>query len=194
VNSSFESARTLKKGEVEFTGHYSSYSYNSSGYDEEEASSGKLNDNLGFKVGFGISERVDVKLRYENIIPVDQEGANVQYLSLSPKVNIVKGVFAGSLGMGGYFADGESYLFLGPRFHLSKALANNQIEPAFTAKADIFPEDGTILVGINLGFALSSDLNKWALRPEFGWMTDIDATEVSYTTFGIGASIILGGK
>ena len=61
VNTSFERAATLGKGNFEAGGSFSHYT----GFSEGESSS--LHDNLGLRAGYGISDKVDLKIRYERI-------------------------------------------------------------------------------------------------------------------------------
>jgi hypothetical protein len=55
VNTSMESARMLGTGNVEVTGSFSSYSLSSDG------ESVGINDNIGLRVGYGLSDKVDLK-------------------------------------------------------------------------------------------------------------------------------------
>ena len=56
LNTSFESAKMLDKGEVEFMGSYAHYSFASDG--ENEAT----NNNVSARIGIGISKLISAKL------------------------------------------------------------------------------------------------------------------------------------
>lgn len=55
ITNHYERAATLKKGNVELAGNFTSYSV--AGVDESES----VNNNFGFRAGYGISDKVDIK-------------------------------------------------------------------------------------------------------------------------------------
>jgi hypothetical protein len=189
VNSSFEGARTLKKGQTEVAGNYSSYSATSEGDNIE------TNKNFGLRLGFGLGPRTDLRIRYERIAPVDTEGEGigVNYLAITPKYSFVNDKISGSFTLGTYSAQGDIYLFLSPKMIFSYPV-KNKFEPTFAIKTDIFPFDQAFFLGMNLGFGISSDLDKWAIRPELGYMKDLQDFSYSYLTWGVGLTVNFGNK
>src|SRR3954469_22706436 len=79
VSSQFENASTLKKGGVEVEGQYSAYLV---------SAEGTVNKNFGVKIGYGLTDKFDLKLRYENLAPVMDEGdgQKTNYFSVIPKI------------------------------------------------------------------------------------------------------------
>ncbi|MBK8969617.1 MAG: hypothetical protein IPM36_23740 [Lewinellaceae bacterium] len=187
INSSFESARMLGKGNAEAMGHYSHYLVNAEG--ESEA----VNNNFGLRLGYGISDRFDLKMRYIRLLPKEEGASGVNYLDLAPKVAIVPGIFAGTMPIGLYFAEDETQWVFSPKL-LYTYPANNMFEATLAAKADIFPDDdGEVYLGFNLGFGMSQNLDRWAIRPELGFMVNPGESGTIWS-FGIGFNAVLPGR
>ena len=76
INSTFESARLLKVGEAEYQGHYSGYYFLGTDYN-----SGISNCNFGLSVSAGVTERYNIRFRYErlNIVPYNYRIGSSQY-------------------------------------------------------------------------------------------------------------------
>ncbi len=167
VNTCFESTRILSKGQMECMGSYTAYFINSS--DESE----NVNNNLGLRIGYGFSDKFDLKLRYEHLIPaLDDDDININYFALSPRFSLKKDRITAALDLGKYFSSAEneeteSTTVISPRFAFGNS-TGKKFDFTLTTKLDIFPEekeDNTFL-GINFGCGLSSDLDKWAFVPK----------------------------
>lgn len=194
VNSSFESAKTLGKGNAELAGNYSSYSVRGENY-EGEKESAKINNNFGFRIGYGVGEKVDLKFRYERLIPIDKESkdevSGVNYIAFTPKFAIYKNYIAGftDVGMYSYRANDGSYsdkvFFVSPRMAFTYP-SGKYFDLTFSPKLDYYFSEGTSFDwGVNLGCGLSSNLDKWAIRPEIGIMKSFEDKTVSYVTGGV---------
>jgi hypothetical protein len=189
INSTFESAKLLEKGTIEVQGSASAY------YEFEEENVLNINNNFGFAVGYGVSDQFNMKLRYERINSdysfmfqnnqIDiKELAN--YFELSNKISLKKDKIALSIPIGIYQLSEESGLgnnifgILDPRLFLtfskSKTFEFNVIPKVHISLGD----EITFMPGINVGLGLSSDLSKWAIRPEIGFD--------GYLTVGVGAN------
>lgn len=194
VNLTYDSAKTLEKGQFELQGAYSRYSYETDTL---------LNQNYGFSVGYGISDNYTMKFRYEFISPTisfqsifedeEFEGLNsISYFELDNKISFVDGVLSLSLPMGAYFYNNTD---LGSENSISMGLGWFSFDPrlylTFFRKSDIFELSvipkihillgqfgGAAIPGIGLGLGFSSDLDKWAIRPEIGYD--------GYLSFGVG--------
>jgi hypothetical protein len=184
INSTFEGARTLKEGQVELGGNISTYSIS------EDKESTTVNQNFGFRTGIGITDRFTIRGRYERLMlsyPDEETGIDaVNYFDIGIKYAFAPEVFSGALTLSRYWANGESFEFIGPKLIVSAPI-NNKIEPTFALKGDFcLKKDSEInLIGINIGVGFSSDLDKWAIRPEFGFMKQFNNTG-SYMTWGVG--------
>src|SRR4051812_6419016 len=105
VNSAYEKAGTLRKGNVEFSGHVTNYAakqYGRVDYIERQ---------VGLRAGYGITDRFDLKLRYENMnfstnYNGQLRGAN--YLSIVPKIALVPGELSLIIPFSNYYCTGKS--------------------------------------------------------------------------------------
>jgi len=194
VNSAFESARTLEKGEFEFMGNYSSYYLRGEDENDEKVTE-KVNNDYGFRFGFGISNKMDLKLRYERLLPVLQEDKDelngLNYFAIAPRYGFIKDKLTGGLDVGVYTytykEDGSSdqSFFLSPKFMYTYPV-NEKFDLTLYTKLDIFLSDGFTLWGLTANCGISSDLSKWALRPEIGMMLDVSDSSNIYFTWGAG--------
>jgi hypothetical protein len=190
VSTNYESARSLKKNNIEATGSFTS---NSGGIDGE---SDPYNRNFGFRVGYGITDKFDAKLGYERCIPVWGEEADnlpsVNFFSLSPKYTFIDNVFAVKLPINLYsFKDGESemYFAINPTL-LGTLPVSDKFEVGLSTAYQIifYEEEALDFLSFALGFGISSDLNRWALRPEIGYQFDPEDSDISFFNFGLGFS------
>lgn len=187
INTTYESARMLGKGEIEVTGNYSHYSASSEG--ESDA----VNNNFGVRLGYGINNKINLKLRYEGLISTYEDADMVNYLDIAPKFQIIEGKIAATLPLGLYFTGDDSKFVISPKFMFTYP-ANDKFEVTLATKADIFPEDeSNVYLGFNLGLGISSDLNRWAIRPEAGLMIDPNESGV-YWAFGVGIVGVISGR
>ncbi len=192
VNTSFESARTLSKGQIECMGNYSAYYYNTSSDGTEN-----INNNFGLRIGYGFTDKFDLKLRYEHLNPAQESNdinININYFSISPRFSLKKDRIAGALGLGKYFysTNNESSVsstVISPRIAFGNS-SGKTFDITLTTKLDIFPDDHETLWGVNVGCGFSSDLDKWAIRPEIGVMKDLSDFGY-YTLFNVGVAFIL---
>gem|GEM_PF-1288566 len=178
VNTVYESARMPDKGEVELAGNYSEYLpvwVDTIYFDEP------VNRNYGGSVAFGLSENLSMKLRYERInidniqfwdIKIEEEGeslAVVDYFEIGGKLSLLKDHIAMSLPIGIYYNEGNTMTTLNPRLFFT--LGGDKFELSLIPKGTIFfgEDDIAIIPGATLGLGFSSNLNKWAIRPEVGF-------------------------
>lgn len=184
INTTFESARMLQKGELEVAGHYTHYTFSNDG--ESEA----VNNNLGIRAGYGFSEKFNLKARYEWLAPTDENGEGLNYIDIAPKFQILPKYIAGTLPLGLYFDEGETEFVMSPKLIFTYP-ANDYFEVTLATKADIFPEDeADVYLGVNLGLGLSTNLNRWAVRPEIGWMIDPDEDGTAWA-YGVSIMTVL---
>jgi len=185
VNSTFDSARMLQKDLVQVRGSFSGYNY--SAHDETDPS----NNNYGFGIGYGISDKFTLKSRYEFITFPDNSEDFYHYFDIAPKFAIVHNKLAFQLPFGVYTADGnEPAYVISPQLLATYPIRLSSSEMTVGLKTDIQldGEDIDIPIGINLGLGFGRDLNRWAIRPEIGWMFNTSEKESSFT-YGIGFNL-----
>lgn len=193
VNQHYEKAATLGKGNIEASGSISGY----------VADDAPLNRNYGFRVGYGVSDKVDVKLRYEKRIPFDSGKLHTDYVSIIPKFSIHTNKVALLAPLSRYQTrhrfDGKtldevSYSFA-PQVIRTYTNARNNFDFSIMAKADFLfhnlAEDEFFL-GFNMGAGISTNLDKWALRPEVGYQ--IKPFQGNYAwSYGVGLQLTFPG-
>ncbi len=182
VNLNYESARMMKKGEVEVQGSYSQY------FEGAE----KISSNVGGRIGFGINENYNLKMRVEIIaLPQSVNASEVDpdlsflYFELDNKISLTKNL-ALSLPLCHYsLGDGMGYSVFDPRLYITMR-SNDVFEFTVIPKCHFFLDAGSPpMPAISVGMGFSSDLNKWAIRPEIGYDVFFSA--------GVGLSFYLGG-
>jgi hypothetical protein len=150
-------ARNLAKGTSEIGAGYQYYRYSGDNF------SGKVSENLVARVGFGLSDRTDIYLRYERIEPSD----GINYVSLTPKFSFANNEWAVIIPVGIVFSDHNSTGIFSPGLLYTKRKGAG-FESTFMVGTNIFTEDPDFLLDFTLGFGLSNDLDRWAVRPEAG--------------------------
>ena len=204
VHSTYEKASTLGKGGVELAGHYTHYSAGS------EGTSQGVNNNIGFRAGLGLTNNVDLKVRYEKLIPVEkpQNGTfNANYFSVIPKFGINLGKLAVFVPLslyhfsasenGGMSTSSNSYS-VAPHIIGTFTAKSNQVDFSPSANLEYIVNSGEgsendFLIGFNIGAGFSSDLRKWAIRPELGYLFKPGESGHIWN-FGVGLQVLLPAK
>jgi opacity protein-like surface antigen len=172
----YESARMLPKGGAEVKTALTHVR------ERYEGEGDKLNNGFGLGLGYGVTDRVNLKVRYERI---SVEGS-LNYFAFGPKIALKPNKVALLVPFGAYFEDGESEWGMHPAVLFTNS-KNNKVETTLGLRADVFfEEDADLLLGLNLGFGLSQDLNRWAIRPDIG-LTFNPGEKGFFWTLGAGA-------
>jgi hypothetical protein len=181
VFSEIQSARTVGKDNVEITP-----SYSSSGY----ANGGLGFNHLGFQFAYGISNNIDIRFRYEFIW---SKGENFEFQMMSiigvgPKINLLKDKISFYIPIGRGLGKMTRYTWeIQPTFLFTLPIVKDKVEVTLSPKYLVF----TNSFAVNLGFSLSSNLSKWAIRPEYGMLFYPDGSGF-YSQFSLGYSITFG--
>lgn len=204
VNLTYESARMLDEGQIELQGSYSRYYV----LNDEEVETANLNNNFGFAAGYGVSDKYTMKIRFEhmdmtpdfNTIFGDDDGENddiwndlekMNFFEINNRIRLKEDVLAISVPVGFYFytsfdtenPSGFGYFSIDPRLYLTLFGSSDIFELTVSPKIHVLVAGfGGIAAypGISLGVGLSSDLNRWAIRPEIAYDR--------FLSFGVGAS------
>lgn len=191
VNLTFDHARMLKKKEMKVQASYSSYYGPDFNVFSDDHKSGMLHytNNYGLTAGYGLSEKVNLGLRYENMEirqqnieifdeVIEMQDATVHYLEFGGKVRLVEDYLALRIPFGIYFMEGESISMLDPGLYYNYRPGDN-FEFTVSTKAHIMIADGVgFTPGFSMGLGISNNLNRWAFRPEIGYD--------GYLSFGFG--------
>lgn len=201
VTNQYEKAGTLGKGNLELMGAFTTHTVTVDG------ESNSTNDNYGFRAGYGISDHVDVKLRYERLVPTyreDGDPTGIDYISVVPKVAIVPRKFAVLLPISRYtYTDefeGQKERYninsIAPQLLYTATTPKNKFDFTLGAKGDYtFSSDNgehesDFFVGATMGAGFSSNLDKWAIRPEVGILFK-PGESGNYWSYGVAAQFVL---
>jgi hypothetical protein len=200
VMSRYDSARTIGKGKMELSGGYSRYEPRA----DESRFQADSYASIGGRFGYGISEQVDGKLRFEHLLIDEEIGVDINYLELSGKIRLTDITspvqFATTQSLDGYFVDTPD----GPtQMAVSYSLVNTisyQADQVFEAALstqlryflDLDPELFDLDFG-NVDFSVYENLNRVLLEAgldvelNLGFSTDFDRWAVRpFAGMGIG--------
>ena len=159
----------LEEGEVQVMGGFARYSEGAPG------PANTTNDNYTLRITAGISPRTNLKIGYTRMAASTSNlfeystGEDVNYFEIDPKISLKADRIAFSPAVGLYIQDGGVAPVLSPKFYFTIP-ASDHFEVTFAPKADIYGLGG-FAIGVTCGLGISSDLDKWAVRPEIGYMT-----------------------
>jgi hypothetical protein len=167
-----QGARLAGKGRVEVTGSFSSVSFSESG------DSGELQREYTAQMAVGAGEKLDWRFRYTRIGPPgDGSEGSINVFGAGPKFGLNKDRVAVALPVG--FAVGEG-IDVGDTFQIHPTVfftlpASDNFELNLAGKVLLSVKGGSAGVAANLGLGISSNLERWALRPEFGVLKYTDS-------------------
>jgi hypothetical protein len=178
INNQFEKAGTLKKGNMEMAGNITAYS--AAPYTE----SGKMSlkntiTNIGARFGIGLTDKTDIKFRYEHMVHSNVDGiTRMNYFSVTPKFALNTNEFSLLVPFSVYsykndywdYEAGGITTSIAPQILYSFTSPKNKSDLTIGMKGDLLFGDGAgiFLFGSSIGAGFSSNLSKWAIRPEVG--------------------------
>lgn len=188
VFSDLQSARTMPPGQVEVTPHATTTSFDDD--DERE----HVQNHFGLQVAVGVSDRVELRGRYERIL-IDSSGetdsAGLNVVGFGPKVSLIRDRLALHVPVGFAFGGGaESTQSWAMQPTLLASLpAGSFVEINTSARANLpFSDDDTFRgFGFNLGLGLGPRGGRWSIRPEAGILFAKD--DVRYLQASLGVSL-----
>lgn len=183
VFSDLQSARLLPKGGIEVTAQGTSTWF--SDPDESE----HVQNHLGAQVGLGLSDRVELRTRYERLL-VGDDGGSANLVALGPKIGLVRDRLALHVPLALAFAgDSESVAWatqpsLIATFPVSDAI---ELNPSVKYTIPIDDADGFRGLALNLGLGLGRRDAVLVFRPEAGVMFARD--DVRYYQASVAVSL-----
>lgn len=199
LNNHYEKAGTLKKGNVELSGHLTRYDVHHYGRQE------RSHDNYGFRAGIGLTERFDLKLRYEKMQftkNFDHRITRADYFSLVPKFALVPERLSFLVPVSTFRVQSKSdnYRYINrvssiaPQLIYTYTNSRKTFDISFASKVDYLFEvdddsESNTFFGMTLGAGFSTDLSKWAIRPEIGLSTEL--ADAKFFSYGVGFQWIL---
>lgn len=190
-SSVFQGAKSVGKGNGEFTLQYSNIGFAYDGNSE------KYFDNLAFLVGLGVTNLTEIRVRYDRL-GYFSEGMEygLNTLMVGPKFSSESGIFAIYLPVGFAFSEGSGNSWMtNPTLLFSFALGEKlslNFNPNYAFSFEEGNGIGDGLLGLPIGFGINLGEN-WVLRPEGGIIFEL-GYEGNFYTFGLGISGKLGKK
>lgn len=186
-SSDLQSARMAGKGSVEVTPEYSSIQFAEQERPLEKGGVQKSTGTLkGIQVAYGLSEKLDLRVRAEHF---EFRNISIYVFSVGTKISLIKDRVALYLPI--WFVDLKPAAFQ-PTILLTFPVVKNKIEFNPSVKNIIslggYDPNSTILVGLNAGLGISTNLSKWALRPEYSLVYDVKE-RAQFKSFSIGLSL-----
>lgn len=184
VFSDLQSARTVGQGKVELTPGVSQH------YIVDSDNSEDIQQNLGLQFAYGLTPRLDFRMRYE-YIRNDFGSSGARVVGLGLKYGILPDILAIYVPVGGIInPDFEERFFqTQPTLLLTLPLVADKLELNTAAKSIIYLEDGdNSNVAWNVGLGLSTNLKKWAIRPEYGRLYELGSPSAPFSHFSLGFS------
>lgn len=165
IFSELQSARTVGKGNIELTPHFSSTDF------YEQLAPNGVQNHLGLQVANGLSDRLDLRTRYEFVWPKGfdlSSGTNV--VSLGLKYGLAPDRVAIYLPVGRALGEGSSQSWeIQPTLLFTQPIIPRELELTFAPKyVAVLCESCADLYAINLGLSVGSDVRRWSIRPEYG--------------------------
>lgn len=192
VNSVYDTARLLDKKESRIGINYSRY-YGSDFdlTDENDESFKNLNNNYGFSFGYGISDNFNLSFRYEylkikyEIEIFDMSFDNfLNYFEIGCKIKLLKEKLALGLPVGLYNYEGGLTASIDPRIFFTVGISDKFDFTVIPKVHVLIGDDIGLYPGLSLGMGLSSNMDRWAIRPEIGYD--------GYFNFGVGTYFNFG--
>lgn len=199
VNSYYEKAGTLKKGGVEISGSATRYSV--SHFDRTEFNS----QGGGFRAGYGVSERFDLKLRYEKQkVSTNFDGRLREYnmISLVPKYALLPGRISIMLPVSRFSNKNQSYdtrysekyTSVSPVLLFTLTDRKKLADVTMGLKSDFLfgTEESTWYGGGFIGAGFSTNLDKWSIRPEIGFSRS--SSNETFWNYGVGLQFAISRR
>lgn len=183
-----QSASLAGKHQVEITPGVSSVQFSQEPNIPGEQVKENISTVRGMQVAYGVSDKMDVRVRVERF---EYRNETVTAFSVGPKFMLVKDRIA--LFTPIWFLGGTP-VATQPTLLFSFPIVKNKIEFNPSVKNIISlggyaPSTG-ILVAWKVGFAISTDLSAWAIRPEYGVVYDVNEKS-SLSNYSLGLSLNL---
>ena len=180
VFSEMQSAKLVKKGEVEATGLYSNVGFT------DEGNADHVQNHLGLRMSYGLSDKINLRFGYENVFESGAESAHI--IGVGPKISILENRIAAFIplgtALGKDISTGDSWQIHPTALFTVPVTDNIEFNPS--AKWLIpFNRDQENLVALNFGAGLSTDIDRWVVRPEIGLLYN-PGNSGHYTHYSIG--------
>lgn len=193
VFSEVQSARTVGKHNVEITPSLTVNSVN-----EDLGEFALIPGNIGVQAAYGLSDRTDLRFRYESIgsFGIGAFGAGALggggHVSIGAKYSLIENYIAAYLPLRYNYGRIYNGFELAPTMLFTLPI-KNIVDFTFSPKYVMSISSPTSgLFATNFGLAISNDMTRWSVRTEYGMLYLPEGYHVGQ--FSIGMSFTLGNK
>ncbi len=196
VSNHFETAKTLKKNNLEASVNVSYYEASS---DDDGDNDGISSFNYGAQISYGLADDFDFKLRYEYLnynnkpesVPTINrlfpgiDDPSLHYISISTKSSLIEDKLAFSVPVSFYLNEESTFVLVSPMIiatHTFNQHVDVSCSGTFQVMLNGLGLGLGLSTGINFGMGFSTDLEKWAIRPE----VSLNTMGAAYYSAGIG--------
>ena len=183
--SELQDARVVGKGRVEVTPGVGVVDW----VDENESTDAY--DDVGIQVAWGVGETTDLRMRLERL-SIDG-GSSYNVFGIGPKMALTPDRTALYLPVGLAFGENIGDEWETVQFHPTLLATfplgrGVDLNPSVKGLIPVTAEDGNALMAVNIGLGLSTDPERWILRPEIGYLFD-PGEDGHYRHFSLGLTI-----
>jgi hypothetical protein len=222
IHALYETAGTLGRRTVEISGSYTNTRTAGQNRSGQQFGQGNLYEGgVALRLGYGLSPKTDIKIRFaylhlpdENYLPdpsFNTERKRNYFFSLIPKVALVKDKLALLLPLNFYdfessqpalssYTFREKYVSFAPHLIRTFLLKRNKIDLSASVNTELAlnkDDYGVTLFAVHTGFNInsgfSSDLSRWAIRPELGYQFQL-WNGTGFWNVGIGLQVVIPSK
>lgn len=179
INNNFETAKTLKKNEIEIQGS-ASHAHSI----PKESKEPLFSSSFGGQIGYGLTDKFDLKIRYEKILTgvvtdelsffaklfPTENAYGVNYIAITGKYSLIENKLAVMLPLSYYYIADEYRLYaLSPTIIKTHEI-NEYMDLSYSGAIKLFTDTEYVQfgTGVNIGIGLNNASNKWSVRPEIG--------------------------
>ncbi|MEZ4688176.1 MAG: hypothetical protein R3B47_19575 [Bacteroidia bacterium] len=188
IFSEFQTARTVGKDKLEIVPFYSHLG------EIDNGNTYSLQSHGGLQFAYGFCSNFDLRARFD-VIGADGWGEGRSAFSIGGKYSIIEDRLSVFLPVGRALGENTSDSWqIQPTAFLTVPVLENRLDATIGPKyVFTFGQNTRNYAGANLGLSFSTDINKWAIRPEYGILFNPDQSGL-ITQFGIGFSATIGTK
>ena len=154
-------------------------------------------NHIGLQAAYGITDHFDMRMRYEYLWVAD-EGGNVNVIGFGPKLEAIENWLSFYVPLGFAFGgdledrDAMDTWEIHPTVLFSVPLGKYFEVNTSTKYIHEFQKDGWRFIAFDLGMGISTDLSKYAIRPEIGWAWSMNGEDDVYSQFSVGVTLYPG--
>jgi hypothetical protein len=160
-----QNARMLPAGAIEVTPSFSRVSFSVDGESEH------VQDHIGIRAGYGLTDAAELRATVERVSLADINDG-VTLVGAGVKFGLVPDRLAFYIPVGTLLGEdiesSKSWMVAPTLLATWRGSPNVELTPSLKAIYPFAADDPELFVGVHLGMGLSTDLDRWALRPEVG--------------------------